>query len=100
MTDEANFSLEYKDRDLFMEMLHVFYTNMYVRVKGWNVPFDVGLELGTAWGDSFPFDYDMETRELKPSMKYVGDKKEEVKPVEVVEEKPEEEEDIVFDINF
>ena len=97
--DESNLSIEYTDRDLFNEMLDVYYNCMYTKVKGWDVPFDVGLEIGTRWGDSFPFTYNRETKEYKPDMKFVGDKKEEPKE-EVQEVNQTDDEDISFDIEW
>ena len=65
--DEINLSVSYEDRELFEEMVRKFYDIMYVKVPGWDVPFDVGIELGCRWGDSFVFKYD-ENKRLVPDL--------------------------------
>lgn len=79
--DEINTSLDYTDRDRFMEMLDIHYNCMYMKIKGWDVPFDVGVELGLRWGHSFPFTYDPVNKVLAPDMKAYKPK-EEIKPEE------------------
>ena len=103
--DELNLSIEYTDRKLFMEMLGIFYKCMYTKIKGWDVPFDVGLEIGTRWGDSFPFNYDPKTEVLEPDMFKVEPKEEEkeevVQEIDTTQDKEEEEDiEIKFDIKF
>ena len=98
--DEINISVSYEDRDLFYEMVRKFYEIMYVQVPGWKVPFDVGIELGNRWGDSFVFKYD-ENKRLVPDMFKVEPKKKEEPKKEVKKEvKKEEVEDFGFDISF
>ena len=103
--DEINSSIEYTDRKLFMEMLKIHYNCMYMKIKGWDVPFEVGVEIGTRWGDSFPFNYNPETEVLEPDMFKVKHK-EETPKVEIQETKEEaveenlEDIDIKFDIKF
>ena len=98
--DEINISVNYEDRELFNEMVKKFYKIMYVKAPGWDVPFDVGIELGNRWGDSFVFKYD-ENGNLVPDMFKVQPKKEvkeEPKPTKK-ESKPDD--DIFeFDISF
>ena len=98
--DEINISVNYEDRELFNEMVRKFYEIMYVKVPGWDVPFDVGIELGNRWGDSFVFNYD-ENGRLVPDMFKVEPKeevKEEPKPIE--KEEPKDDDSFEFDITF
>jgi DNA polymerase-1 len=102
--DEINISVSYEDRGLFYEMVKKFYNIMYVRVPGWDVPFDVGIELGNRWGDSFVFKYD-EQGNLVPDMFKVEPKKEEPPKVEPKKDEPKKEDSIDldafgFDISF
>ena len=98
--DEINISVSYEDRELFEEMVRKFYEIMWVKVPGWDVPFDVGIELGNRWGDSFVFKYD-ENKRLVPDMFKVEPKKKEEPKKEVKKEvKKEEVEDFGFDISF
>lgn len=78
-------------------MVKVFYNCMYTKIKGWEVPFDVGIEIGTRWGDSFPFKYDSNGN-LVPDMFVVEVKEEEIQSNEEIKEQ--EEEDIVFNIKL
>ena len=102
--DELNLSIEYTDRKLFMEMLRVFYKCMYMKIKGWDVPFDVGLEIGTRWGDSFPFNYNPDTEVLEPDMFKVEPKEEKkdeaVQEIDTTQDEEEEDIEIKFDIKF
>lgn len=97
--DEINMSISYTDRELFSEMLNVFYECMWTKVKGWDVPFDVGLEIGTRWGDSFPFTYNRETKEYKPDMKYKPQEEVQEEIKEEVVQEPEDDE-IEFNIEW
>ena len=102
--DELNLSIEYTDRKLFMEMLGIFYKCMYTKIKGWDVPFEVGVEIGTRWGDSFPFNYDPKTEVLEPDMFKVEpkeEKKEEViQEIDTTQDEEEGDIEIKFDIKF
>ena len=67
-----------------------------------DVPFDVGIELGNRWGDSFVFKYD-ENKRLVPDMFKVEPKKEkkDEPKKEVKKEKPKDDlEDFGFNISF
>ena len=76
---------------------------MYMKIKGWDVPFEVGVEIGTRWGDSFPFNYNPKTEHLEPDM-FKVEPKEEIKEevIEVADPVPDKEEEIEikFDIKF
>ena len=102
--DEINSSIEYTDRKLFMEMLKIHYECMYMKIKGWDVPFEVGVEIGTRWGDSFPFNYDPKTEVLEPDMFKVEPKEEEkeevVQEIDTTQDEEEEDIEIKFDIKF
>ena len=74
---------------------------MEVQVPKWSVKFEVGIEVGTCWGLTFPFEYD-EDNNLVPKYDVIEDKE-----LEVVEDKIEEveikEDDFTFnfdDINI
>lgn len=97
--DEVNLSINYEDRELFLEIFKQFNDCMYCSFKGWDVPFDIGLEIGTKWGDSFVFKYDNDGN-LVPEMDYVPLNDNVVKE-DIIEEVVEEVEDTFeFDLEF
>lgn len=99
--DECNLSISYGDRELFQEMFNVFYDCMYTKLPGWEVPFDVGIEIGTRWGDSLPFKYD-ENKKLVPDAEYKpqnAEKNEETKVIKDVYT-IDDEDDFTFDLDL
>lgn len=50
--DEINFVVK---KDRFQEVLNIVYNNMRTEVPGWRVPLEVGVDIGTKWGATFPF---------------------------------------------
>lgn len=100
--DELNLSINYEDRELFLEMFKIFHDCMRCQFPGWDVPFEVGLEIGIAWGDSFTFEYDKDGN-LVPTMEYkplVEDVKVEEVEVEATNIKINQEEEFSFDLDF
>ena len=97
--DEINISVNYENRELFYEMVKKFYDIMFVQVPGWDVPFDVGIELGNRWGDSFVFNYDKDGN-LVPDMFKVEPKKDEPKPEPIKKDDPKDDDLFSFDISF
>lgn len=99
--DEVNLSINYEDRELFMEMFTDFYNCMYCKFKGWEVPFDVGLELGETWGNSFEFVWNEDKTKIVPNTIYIPlDTQEQADKVEVKEEAKTEEDELEFDLDF
>lgn len=88
--DECNSSISYKNKEEFLEMLKVHYDCMYTKFKGWDVPFELGIEIGPNWGESFPFLYKEgklvpDTYEVKSKQSVQEAPKEVVQEDEVVE---------------
>lgn len=84
--DEVNLSIT-KDPKHFYRLLKDFYDCMYLTLPGFDVPFDVGIEIGTRWGDSFVFEYDKDFNLYPVTEKAKPKKKETPKKVEETIEK-------------
>lgn len=68
--DEINFSVA---RDQALEIIPKIIQCMTVKVPGWPVPMICGLEVGTSWGQTFAFDYDLEKGTYTPHWEPVPD---------------------------
>lgn len=80
--DEINFSVA---RAQALEIIPKIIKCMTVKVPGWSVPMECGLEVGTSWGQTFAFDYNLETNTYTPHWEPVPEDHEEPEP-EVEEE--------------
>lgn len=61
--DEANFGIK---KDKTVEGIKVIQKDMEMQIKGWEVPINIGIEIGTSWGSTFPFHWEGE--KLVPSV--------------------------------
>lgn len=89
--DEINYSVP---KDKLEEVVKYLVDMMTLKIPGWVVPMEVGIEIGNAWGTCFA--YRLIDGELVPKAEAVK----EVIPEEVEEEIIEEEDILEFNITF
>lgn len=81
--DEINFAVR---RSRAKEIILKLVDLMTLKIPGWIVPFEVGLEIGTKWGDCIPFKIEKQadgSREIVPDSFHVEHKEEkELEPEE------------------
>lgn len=81
--DEVNWSVP---RDTIREVLPILINVMTVRIPSWQVPLTCGLEVGTSWGECFPFKYDLEKGTYIPDWEPVREEKEIEEEIDEFEE--------------
>jgi len=81
--DEVNWSVP---RETIREVLPILINVMTVRIPSWQVPLTCGLEVGTSWGECFPFKYDLEKGTYIPDWEPVREEKEIEEEIDEFEE--------------
>ncbi len=72
--DEINWSVP---REEMEEVLPILIKCMTVNIPGWPVTLTCGLEVGTSWGEMFPFNYDLEKGIYTPDWIEINEDEEE-----------------------
>ena len=93
--DEANYSVEKsRAKKIIIELIKM----MTIKLPNWPIPFEVGLDIGNAWGSCFPFKFNVETELIEPN--YTEEEEEIIEEVDIEVEEPIVNEEEEFDNIF